>query len=62
MFDGEHGIALMQCRVIRPHLAARGMSHGFSTIASGTWDIFSTYGGDGPSKLVFSNVITPVLL
>ena len=43
----------MQCRGIRPHLAARVTSHGFSQVAAGTWDIFSSYGGDDPSKLVF---------
>ena len=38
---------------IRPHLAARGMSHGFSRVAVGTWDIFSSYGRDVHSKLEF---------
>ena len=41
-----------QCQGIRPHLAARGKSHGFSRVASGTWDVFSRDGGDGPSKAV----------
>ena len=27
----------MQCRGIGPHLVARGMSHGFSRVAAGTW-------------------------
>ena len=43
----------MQCRGIGPHLSARGMSHCFSRVAMGTWGIFSSYGGDGPSKLEF---------
>ena len=59
---GNTVLLCMQCRVIGPHLAARGKSHDFSPIAAGTLDIFSTYGGDGPSKLMFSNVRTPVLL
>ena len=28
-------------------------SHGFSRVAAGTWGVFSSYGGDGPSTLVF---------
>ena len=43
----------MQCQGIRPHLAARGKSYGFSRVASGSWDIFSRDGGDGPSKVVY---------
>ena len=43
----------MQCRGIGPHLAASGKSYGFSRVAAGTWGIFSSYGGDVPSKLVF---------
>ena len=42
-----------QCSGIGPHLVARGKSHGFSRVAAGTWGIFSSYGGDDPSKLVF---------
>ena len=42
-----------QCRGIGPHLAARGKSHGFSRVAAGTWGIFSSYDGDGPSTHVF---------
>ena len=42
-----------QCMGIRPHLAARGKSLGFSRFAVGTWNIFLSYGGDGPSKLEF---------
>ena len=43
-----------QCRGIGPHLAARGISHGFSRVAAGTWRIFSSYGRDVHSKLEFS--------
>ena len=43
----------MQCRGIGPHLSARGKTHGFSRVAAGTWGIFSRYGGDDPSKLLF---------
>ena len=35
-----------QCRGNRPHLAARGKSHGFSRVAAENWVIFSSYGGD----------------
>ena len=38
---------------IRSHHTSTGKSHGFSRIPAGTWGIFSSYGGDGPSKLVF---------
>ena len=30
-----------------------GKSHVFSRVAAGTWGIFSSYGGDEPSKLLF---------
>ena len=53
MFHGEHGIVLHQGRAIGPELTARVKSHGFSPVVVGTWGIFSSYGGDDPSKLVF---------
>ena len=53
MFDWEHGIALPNCRGSRPHLPLMGMSHGISQVATGTWGIFSSYSGDGHSKLKF---------
>ena len=53
MFDGEHGIAVHQCWGIGPHLTARVKSHGFSHVAVGTWGIYSSYGGDGHSKVMF---------
>ena len=42
-----------QCRGIRPHLAARGKSHGSSQAVVGTSGTYSSYGGDGHSKRVF---------
>ena len=42
-----------QCRGIRPHLTPWGMSHGFSPAAALTWGVFSSYGGDDPSELLF---------
>ena len=53
LFDWEHGIALQVMQGIGPHLAAWGMSHGFSRVAAGTCVIFSSYDGNDPSKLVF---------
>ena len=53
MFDGEHGIPLHAMQGIWPHLVVRGNSHGFSRVAAGTWGIFSSYGGNGHSKLIF---------
>ena len=50
---GNTELLYSQCRGIGPHLAVRGKSHGFSRVAAGTWGIFSSYGGDDPSKLVF---------
>ena len=41
-----------QWQGIWPHLVARGKSHGFSQVASGTWDIFSLDGRDGPSNIM----------
>ena len=47
---GNTELLCNECRGIRPHLAARGKSPGFSGVAAGTWGIFSSYGGDGHSK------------
>ena len=52
MFDGEHRIALHAMHWNRAHHAVRG-SHGFSCVAAVSWDIFKSYGGDGPSQLMF---------
>ena len=53
MFDLEYIIALHAMQGIEPHLLARGMSHGISGVAAGTWGILSTYTWDGQSKLHF---------
>ena len=53
MFDWEHGIALHKMQGIESHLPTRRMSHGISQVAAGTWGIFSSYSGDGHSKLHF---------
>ena len=42
-----------KCRENKPHLTARGMCHGISRVAVGTWGILSSYSGDGHSKLHF---------
>ena len=52
-FMGNTEMLCTQCRRIWPHLTAKGKSHGFSRVAAGSWGIFSTYSGDGPSKLMF---------
>ena len=43
----------MKCREIKPHLRAKGMCHGISRVTAETWGIFSSYCGDGHSKLHF---------
>ena len=50
---GNTGLLCTQCRGIEPHLKARGMSHGISRVSAGTCGIFSSYSGDGYSKLHF---------
>ena len=50
---GNTELLCMQCRGIMPHFSARGKSHGFSRVATGTWGTFSSYGGKDHSKLVF---------
>ena len=50
---GNMELLIMQCMGIGTHLSTRGKSHGFPRFAAGTWGIFSSYGGDGNSKLVF---------
>ena len=49
--DSELWIALHQCRESKPHLPASGMCHVISRVTVGTWSIFSSYRGDGRSKL-----------
>ena len=48
---GNTELLCTQCRGFRPHLPPRGMSHGISRVATGTWGIFSSYSGDGLSIL-----------
>ena len=50
---GNTELLCMQCRGMGPHLVVNGKSHGFPRVAAGTWGIFLSYSGDGPSKLVF---------
>ena len=47
------GLLCTQCREMKPHLPGRGMCHGISRVAAGTRGIFSSYSGDGHSKLHF---------
>ena len=47
------GLLCTQCREIKPHVPARGMCHGISRVAAGTWGIISSYSGDGHLKLHF---------
>ena len=50
---GNTGFLCMQCRGIKPHFPARGISHTISRVAARTWDIYATYSVDGHSKLHF---------
>ena len=50
---GKTQLLCMQFRVIGPHFVERGTSHGFSRVAEGTSDIFSSYDGDARSKREF---------
>ena len=53
VFAGEHGIALCAMQRNQALSCGEGKTHGFSRVAAGTWGIFSSYSGDGHSKLVF---------
>ena len=50
---GNMELLCTQSRGIGPHRSVRGKSHGFSRVSAGTWGIFSSYSGDGHSKLEF---------
>ena len=50
---GKAQLLCMQCRGIGPCPSPKCKSHGFPRVAAGTWGIFSSFGGDGHSKLVF---------
>ena len=61
MFDWERGIALHTMLGIGPHPTARGKSDVVFRVVARCWCIFSSYGSDGHSKLVFvSDDRTPV--
>ena len=51
---GNTELLCMQCHGIEIHLAARGKSYGFYRVAAVSWCIFSIYGRDGPSTLMFA--------
>ena len=53
VFGREYGMALHAVQGIEPHFPASGMCHMISQVVAGTWDIFSSYSGDGHSKLHF---------
>ena len=48
---GNTELLCTQGRGFGPSILPRGMSHGISRVAAGTWAIFSSYSGDGRSKL-----------
>ena len=50
---GNTIVLCMQCIGIGPHLTPSAKSPGFSQVSVGTWGIFSSYGGNDSSKLVF---------
>ena len=54
MFEWDHGIALHPMQGTGGHLPQRGISHGISRGAAGSWGIFSSYSGDGLLKLHFA--------
>ena len=53
VFDLEPGNALHSMQGNQASFLTIGKSHVFSGFAAGTRVIFSSYGGDGHSKLVF---------
>ena len=53
MFEWEYRIALHAMQGTLASSPGRGMSHGISGVVAGTWGIFSSYCGDGHSKLHF---------
>ena len=50
---GKTQLLCMQCWGIGSHHVARGKTHGFSRVVSGTWGIISSYNGDAISKRKF---------
>ena len=53
VFVWEPGTPQHAMQGIWASFAARGKSHEFSSVAAGTWCIFSSYVGDGHLKLGF---------
>ena len=53
MFDWEHGNTLQPMQGPRASFPAEGDDLLISRVAAGTWGIFSSYNGDGHSKLPF---------
>ena len=53
LLTGNRELLCTQCRVFGTHPEERGMTYIFFPVVAGTWGIFSRYGRDGPSKLVF---------
>ena len=53
MFDWEYGIALEAPQGNTASSRGEGEVSRCFSIVLGTWGIFSSYGGDDPSKLVF---------
>ena len=53
VYDWEHGIALHTIQGNRASSWGEGEASWVFSIAAGTWGIFSSYGGDGHSKLKF---------
>ena len=52
MFNSKYNIALHE--MLRNQASSPGeMCHGISRVAAGTWGKFSSYSGDGHSKLHF---------
>ena len=53
MFNWEYDIALDEMQGNEASSPSEGYGHGISRVAAGTWGIFSSYSGDGHSKLHF---------
>ena len=51
MFNWEYDIALHEMQGNQASFTSEDMCHGISRVAVGTWVIFSSYSGDGHSKL-----------
>ena len=58
---GNMELLCSKFRGIRPHIAVRGKSHGFSRILVGTWSIFLSYSGDDPLKALVCSATSGLL-